>query len=430
MTARSDSQPAEQRVEDPSPEETLEIRPYSEEIEAISEQLRHNRAFGLILVDCSPLEVIERRYGVQAYLRATLELRSLLIEACQQELEADHLITRGESGVDEIAIFLFRSREDDGFYREALPALVRTLNERLVQNGHRIVYPYHRDAPFLPVGSALAFYHPGRREERQVREALEQARWDAELNARIECRQRATRFVELVLAEEVTMLYEPIVNLTTREVLGYEALVRGPWQTELQTPRALFQHAEETGLVFELDCLCRRAALRGAKGLPPGKMLFLNCLPTAIHDPGFRGDALKRTLEDLHLRPSDVVFEISEKESIENFAIFREARDHYAEIGMKIALDDTGVAYGSLEAVMELSPDYIKVDLALVRSIDTDPPRQELLRALNSVAGKLQAEVIAEGIETSEELATLRSLGIPYGQGYLFGRPAPMRRAV
>ena len=125
-----------------------------------------------------------------------------------------------------------------------------------------------------------------------------------------------------------------------------------------------------------------------------------------------------------------MVFEISEKESIDNFAIFREARDYYAELGFKIALDDTGVAYGTLDKLMELSPDYIKVDLVLVRSIDTDPPRQELLRALNAVAGKLGAQIIAEGIETSEELAMIQSLGIPYGQGYLFGRASPLKRST
>jgi EAL domain-containing protein (putative c-di-GMP-specific phosphodiesterase class I) len=280
------------------------------------------------------------------------------------------------------------------------------------------------------VGHGLALYNPGIREERQVGDLIERARRDARINAELAARERATRFVDLVLAEEVTMLYEPIVNLTTREVLGYEALVRGPWDTELHSPGALFQMAEETGLVFELDCLCRRSALRGARGLPPGKLLFLNCLPTAIHDPSFREDTLRSTLEDLRLRPSDLVFEISERESIDNFAIFREARDTYADLGFKIALDDTGVAYGTLEAVMELSPDFIKVDLSLVRGIDTDPPRQELLRALHSVAGKLKAQIIAEGIETSEELATLQSLGIPFGQGFLFGRAAPLRRAV
>ena len=184
--------------------------------------------------------------------------------------------------------------------------------------------------------------------------------------------ERHRIFQDLILAEDVAILYEPIVNLTTNEILGHEALVRGPWKTDLHSPNRLFQLAEETGLVFELDCLCRRTALRGARGLEAGRKLFLNCLPTAIHDPAFRGEALRKTLEDLRLRPEDMVFEISERESIDNFAIFREARDYYKELGFQIALDDTDVAYGSLEAVMELVPDYIKVDLSLVRGIDTD----------------------------------------------------------
>jgi len=397
---------------------------------SIAERLRLNGALGLVLVDASPLERIERGYGIRAYQRSRQELLGLLSEALAEEISPGDALVASDAGIDEVVVFLCRPRDDHEFYRERLPRLAQRLGQELSRQGHRIVYPYHRESPFLPVGHGLALYNPGLREERQVREAVERARQDAEINARIVGRDRAKRFVDLVLAEQVTILYEPIVNLTTREVLGYEALVRGPWDTELHSPGALFQMAEETGLVFELDCLCRRTALRGARRLPPGKLLFLNCLPTAIHDPSFREDALRHTLEDLRLRPSDVVFEISERESIDNFAIFREARDTYADLGFKIALDDTGVAYGSLEAVMELSPDFIKVDLALVRSIDTDPPRQELLRALHSVAGKLKAQIIAEGIESSEELATLSSLGIPYGQGFLFGRAAPLRRSV
>lgn len=414
----------------PARGDRTEIPSYSEEIGAISAQLRDHGAMGVLLIDASPLERIERSYGVSAYRRATLELRSIVVEACADHLHPDDLVAAGEAGLDEIGIFLFRSRNDDTFYREVLPALADALDAAFSRHGTRIVYPYHRDAPHLPVGVGLALHHPGLREERQVHEVLQRARGDAQINASVEARNRSKQFVDLVLAEDVTILYEPIVNLTTREVLGYEALVRGPWDSELHSPGALFGMAEETGLVFELDCLCRRTALKGAKGLPPSKLLFLNCLPTAIHDPGFRGDALRRTLEELRLRPSDVVFEISEKESIDNFTIFREARDYYADLGFKIALDDTGVAYGSLEAVMELSPDFIKVDLSLVRSIDTDPPRQELLRALHAVAGTLNAQIIAEGIETSEELATLQGLGIPFGQGYLFGRAAPLRRSV
>jgi EAL domain-containing protein (putative c-di-GMP-specific phosphodiesterase class I) len=407
----------------------LDAGHYGEQVEEIDEALRANGALGIVLIDGSPLERIERSYGVAAHRRAVETLRSLVTDACQQDFGERDVVVSGSSGPDELAILFFRPRNDDRFYRERLPELTRRLVDRLESDGQKIVYPYDRDAPLLPVGHAMVFFNPGLGTERQILVAFDQARRDARLNGDIAQRERHRVFQDLVLAEDIAILYEPIVNLTSREVLGHEALVRGPWKSELHSPSRLFQLAEETGLVFELDCLCRRTALRGARGLEPGRLLFLNCLPTAIHDPAFRGEVLKQTLEDLRLRPEDMVFEISERESIENFTIFREARDHYKDLGFKIALDDTGVAYGSLEAVMELAPDFIKVDLSLVRGIDTDPPRQELLRALHAVAGKLGGQIIAEGIETSEELATLQGLGIPYGQGYLFGRAAPLRRS-
>jgi len=394
----------------------------------IATALCRDGAVGLLFVDASALERIERRYGPAAHARAVDQLRSLVLEACGPDRAERDLVVRGPGGPDELGVLFFRPRSDDGFYREQLPAIAARLGDRLAQDGHKIVYPYERDAPELLVGQGTTFYNPGLGEHRQILGAFERARRDAALNGAIARRDRCRVFQDLVLSEDISILYEPIVNLTTREILGHEALVRGPWKSKLQSPNRLFRLAEEAGLVFELDCLCRRTALRGARGLEPGRLLFLNCLPTSIHDPAFRGEVLKQSLEELRLRPEDLVFEISERESIDNFTIFREARDHYKALGFKIALDDTGVAYGSLEAVMELAPDFIKVDLSLVRGIDSDPPRQELLRALHAVAGKLGGQIIAEGIETTEEFEKLRDLGIPYGQGYLFGRAAPLRR--
>lgn len=408
--------------------ETFEYGDYSDHVEDIGRALERDGALGLITIAGSPLEGIERRYGVQAHRGATDRLRTIVREACLRDLGESDLILGGAAGPDELAIFFFRPRSDDAFYRERLPRLARRIIKRISVEGHKIVYPYEADAPFLPVGHTTIFYNPGLGYARQILAALEHARRDAELNDAIARRRRHRIFQDLILAEDVAILYEPIVNLTTNEILGHEALVRGPWKTDLHTPNRLFQLAEETGLVFELDCLCRRTALRGARGLEVGRKLFLNCLPTAIHDPAFRGETLRKTLEDLGLRAEDMVFEISERESIDNFAIFREARDYYKELGFQIALDDTDVSYGSFKSVMALVPDYIKVDLSLVRGIDKDSPRQELLRALHAVAGKLGGQIIAEGIETSEELETLQALGIPYGQGYLFGRAAPLSR--
>jgi EAL domain-containing protein (putative c-di-GMP-specific phosphodiesterase class I) len=233
--------------------------------------------------------------------------------------------------------------------------------------------------------------------------------------------------VELLIEGRVTSVFEPIVDVQTRTVFGYEALSRGPEGSALHSPMVLFDSAAEHDLVFQLDCLCRRRALEGARDLPGKAKLFLNVRPTTIHDPSFRADALVRTLAACRLRPSDVVFEISEQESIDNFAMFREVRDSYGKLGFQIALDDTGSGYASLESVMELAPEFIKVDRTFVTRIDEDPARQELLRALQSLAQRIGARIIAEGLDTLEELETLGRLGIPFGQGWLFGKPHPLR---
>jgi EAL domain-containing protein (putative c-di-GMP-specific phosphodiesterase class I) len=211
-------------------------------------------------------------------------------------------------------------------------------------------------------------------------------------------------------------------------VFGYEALVRGPAGTRFASPFELFDVAAEEGLLFELDCLCRAAALAGAVDFPQGAKLFLNIRPSSFHDPSFQPDALIRTLERCQLGPRDVVFEISEQESIDNYEIFREARDAYGKLGFQFALDDTGAGYASLEAVAELAPEFIKVDRAFVRGIDEDPVRQTILRSLQTLASGLGARIVGEGLDTLEELRTLGSLGIPFGQGWLFGKPSPLGR--
>ena len=153
----------------------------------------------------------------------------------------------------------------------------------------------------------------------------------------------------------------------------------------------------------------------------------MNIRPTAIHDPSFQPDALTRTLERCGLSPADVVFEISEQESIDNYEIFREARDNYGKLGFQFALDDTGAGYASLEAVLELAPEFIKVDRAFVRGIDQDSARQNMVRAFQAIARDMNSRIIGEGLDTLEELRTLGEMGIQFGQGWLFGKPSPLR---
>ena len=379
-------------------------------------------ALAMIVVDTSALDPIEPRFGADAYRQITGRVAQVVRETLGDALVADDVVALGELGRSEISVSFLRDRKDHAFHLDVFPRLAERVAAALADGGGRLGYPFVRERLPLPVGHAVAFYDPTLRAERLVRRARDQAREDAALAGRLAASSLRQELSRLLLAEDVQIVFEPIVGLARRDVFGFEALVRGREGSRLATPWELFGAAREADMVFEMDCLCRRTALQEAKRLPPGAKLFLNCLPSAIHDPAFEGDALRRSLQDHRLRPSDVVLEISERESIENFTIFREVCDHYAELGFRIALDDVGVGYGSLEAVTELRPDFIKVDIAFVRGIDSDPARQEVLVAMNSIARRIGARIVAEGIETPEQLETLRRMAIPLGQGYLLGR--------
>jgi EAL domain-containing protein (putative c-di-GMP-specific phosphodiesterase class I) len=391
------------------------------ELETIGTRFAASDALALLVVEMAPLGRIELRYGSDAYQSVLDRLLTLIGEVARDVLPAQDVFITTERGGDTILLFLFRPRSDRGFYTDGLKELRKQITIELLQQGKHAVYPYFRDPLSPEIGGAISLYNPNVQPERQILKAVEVAKRDAQLERGLQARDRGNEILDLILQENLVTRYESIVEIETGKPIGYEALTRGPETGTIQSPERLFSQAEDVGLLFELDCLCRRLAFADAHCLPKDSKLFLNLLPAAIGDPTLRDEGLRANLEKYEIKPGNLVLEISERESIENFAIFRELRDSYREFGVQIAIDDAGAGYSSLEAIMEIAPDYMKADMVLVRGIDTDPPRREVLRGLRGVAERIGAEVIAEGIETEEELRVVKELGIRFGQGYIFG---------
>jgi EAL domain-containing protein (putative c-di-GMP-specific phosphodiesterase class I)/DNA-binding response OmpR family regulator len=208
-------------------------------------------------------------------------------------------------------------------------------------------------------------------------------------------------------------VFQPIVDLATETTIGYEALTRFADGTR---PDRRFADAAAVGLGYELEAATLCAAVRAADGLPPGAWLSLNV------SPGFllEGSRLRDVVRDAR-RP--LVLEITEHVVIEDYAAFRAC---VAELGadLRYAVDDAGAGFSSFRHILELRPDFVKLDLALVRDIDADEIRQALVAGIVYFARSGHCRLVAEGIETTAELAMLRSLGVDLGQGYVLGRPA------
>lgn len=234
--------------------------------------------------------------------------------------------------------------------------------------------------------------------------------------------------------KDIQTVFQPILSLENGVVLGYEALSRGPVNTPLQNPEKLFTYAMENNQLWELESLCRTKALECAHKLHIKEKLFLNVNPNIMNDTKFRQGFTKDYLSRFKMDAEKIVFEITEKEAIVNLTHFKQTVTHYKEQLYQIAIDDVGSGYSGLNILTDIHPHFVKLDMQLIRNIDVDRTKQSLVKSLCEFATHSQIEIIAEGIETKEELAKLIELGVSFGQGYFIQKPnsnlLPIREEV
>lgn len=235
---------------------------------------------------------------------------------------------------------------------------------------------------------------------------------------------------EAVATGAVTCWLQPVVSLGTGEVLGYEALARGPSGSPVHEPGVLFPAAERAGCAGELERLCRLRALEAKRDvLGEGQLIFVNVDPQVPHLLAGKGRAGRGAIDGLGVERHEVVVEVTERIPIHHPAVAREL-DRYRARGFPLALDDVGVGHSGLAAIVDLRPDYLKIDRFLVQGVERDPHRQALIRMLALYAQGLGIRLVAEGIDTPERLALLCRLEVPYGQGFFLGPPAPSPAGV
>ena len=227
--------------------------------------------------------------------------------------------------------------------------------------------------------------------------------------------QLRTAVLGLCRPGAITAVVQPVVRPADMEIVGYEALARMSVQPR-RPPDQWLEIAAAFDLRRQLELACLRAA--ADLGAPPeGRTLFVNAGPSTLAHP-----------EALELRDSlsaRLVVEVTEQEAVDDYEFLRRCLGKWLAKGVRLAVDDAGAGYSSLRHVVELSPDYLKLDRELVRGIDEDPTRQALMRAVVAFAREVGTSVIAEGVETQGELGALRDAHVHLVQGYLLARPAP-----
>lgn len=221
------------------------------------------------------------------------------------------------------------------------------------------------------------------------------------------------------LAFPITMAFQPIVNTTSRRIFSQEALVRGVNQ---EPAGKIFEQVNADNL-YRFDQTCRVKAIELASRLKIDSFVNINFMPNAVYQPELCIRTTLAAAEEYGFPPERIIFEITESEKVADLAHLKKIVQYYQSLGFKIATDDFGAGHSGLNLLAEIQSDIIKLDMALVRNIHQDRVRRAIVRGIVQVCNDLGIDVIAEGVETAEELVTLQDISIELFQGYYFSRP-------
>lgn len=228
----------------------------------------------------------------------------------------------------------------------------------------------------------------------------------------------------LIVQRRLHAVFQPIVDTRQGRVLGHEALIRGPAGHRLEFPGALFEEARLTNMLSELDLACREAAMLAYCQLQLEGLLFINVNPNVLLDKQHPRGWTGQMAQELGIPARRIVIELSEQYPIQDPDGLKVAVERYREFGFRIAIDDLGAGYSGLKLWSEVQPDYVKIDRYFIQDIDQDPIKREFVQSITTLARGMQSGIIAEGIETREELQQLQRMGVHQCQGYYLGRPS------
>jgi EAL domain-containing protein (putative c-di-GMP-specific phosphodiesterase class I) len=238
-------------------------------------------------------------------------------------------------------------------------------------------------------------------------------------------RARSGWLVDMLKEDRLDTWFQPIVSCAEpKNIFGYECLMRGRDEHGVVFPDRILEIANGAGLLFQLDRAARIASIHNACRKELKGTIFINFTPTSIYDPQFCLRSTMRAIEETGIAPERIVFEVIESEDVGDAGHLRGILDYYRSHGFRVALDDVGSGYSSLNMLGALRPDFLKLDRELVSGVHADPYKATIAAKLLETAQDLEMKTVAEGIEEEADHAWLQSHGANYIQGYLFARPS------
>lgn len=229
---------------------------------------------------------------------------------------------------------------------------------------------------------------------------------------------------QLLDEKKIKSVFQPIVSLKNGKIFGYEALSRITIKDSCFSIGEAFEIAEEMNCLWSLEHLCRVNSLKMSQNKPQEAKLFINVDPNIMQDPEFKSGVTCESLKKYNLNCDDIIFEATERSAIKNMEIFKSSINHYRKQGFRVAVDDVGSGYSGISRVFDVNPQYIKIDMSIIQGIENDELKRSFVSALSQFSKEAGIKLVAEGIETAEQLNAVIALKVDYGQGFYLKKPS------
>ena len=351
-----------------------------------------------------------------------------VLEALYEEIVVhfpDHfkggrVILAKKTGLADCAVFFKYASEfaphTDNAFAALRQKVRRIIDKRISENGW--------EAPRYIMGCALFRQDGVKDANAELLDAFRRALHMGSRPPRETQNKQHGLFLDILKNKRFEAVYQPLADLHTGVVIGWEAYLRGPAGTPFETPETLLALAEETGQVCAMERVFRELALANLGEIAPDQKLFLNIHPVSFSDPDFTPEEVLAHLKKHGLRPKNIVFEFSERQSATDLDIILGKLDLFLKTGVGASIDDIGAGGMTLKALCRIRPDYLKADVSIIGGIQSNPINRDMLKALRRLAETINSEVAAVGVETESELNALMSLGVSLGQGFLLSEPS------
>ncbi len=388
-------------------------------LDRVKEILIEQGEIGIVFIDLEQFEAIEAEYGWAFFDELVCNVGQIISSEAKERFR-NPLVTCHRAGGSSFYIF-FETRGQDLTAENASERIADDLRQKLVDTTRRRFPLLAAEQIGFFVGTARIDYRPQIRLERQVYAGMQTAA-DAVRDAEQQRKKQLTRELrDIIRRKRITTLFQPIVRARESTVFGYEILTRGPSNSSFRNSDMLFSFAREAKLAWALEAIALEGALRRLRQVDfADRKFLLNLEAEMFGESEFR---IHEMVSFFAEHRGHFVLELTERAAIEDYAQFREMLNEFRDKGIEVAIDDAGSGYASLEAIASLAPDYLKITKGLVSTLAEEPIKQDLVRMLVDLAGKINAKTIAEGIETQEEYETCRELGIDLLQGYYLAHP-------